>query len=96
MRTISVATGRPYNILIERGLIKGCGEEIKRVSKAKRVMIISDTNVFPIYGEAVVNSLKDNGFEVFLKEASKAKGLKLSAPVTTLLQITALHAVTLL
>lgn len=65
MRTISVATGRPYNILIERGLIKGCGEEIKRVSKAKRVMVISDTNVFPIYGEAVVNSLKDNGFEVY-------------------------------
>ena len=59
MKTISVATGRPYNILIERGLIKSCGEEIRKVSRAKRVMIISDSNVFPIYGETVVNSLKD-------------------------------------
>ena len=65
MKTISVATGRPYNILIERGLIKSCGEEIRKISKAKRVMVISDSNVFPIYGETVVNSLMDNGFEVF-------------------------------
>ena len=65
MKTISVATGSPYNILIERGLIKNCGEEIRKVSKAKRVMVISDSNVFPIYGDTVINSLKDNGFEVF-------------------------------
>lgn len=65
MKTISVATGRPYNILIERGLIKNCGIEIRKVSKAKKVMVISDSNVFPIYGDTVVNSLKDNGFEVF-------------------------------
>ena len=65
MKTISVATGRPYNILIERGLIKNCGVEIRKVSKAKRVMVISDSNVFPIYGDTVVNSLKDNNFDVF-------------------------------
>lgn len=65
MKTISVATGRPYNILIERGLINSCGEEIRKVSNAKRVMVISDSNVFPIYGDTVVESLKNNGFEVF-------------------------------
>ena len=65
MKTISVATGRPYNILIERGIINNCGEEIRKVSKAKRVMVISDSNVFPIYGDTVVNSLKENCFEVF-------------------------------
>ena len=65
MKTISVATGRPYNILIERGLIKNCGEEIRKISKSKRVMVISDSNVFPIYGDTVVASLKDNDFEVF-------------------------------
>lgn len=65
MKTISVATGRPYNILIERGLIKNCGVEIRKVSKAKRVMVISDSNVFPIYGDTVVNSLKANSFDVF-------------------------------
>lgn len=65
MKTIHVATGRPYDILIERGIIENCGEHIRKVSKAKKAMIISDTNVFPIYGEKVINSLKNAGFEVF-------------------------------
>lgn len=65
MKTIHVATGRPYDILIERGLIENCGEYIRKVSKAKKAMIISDSNVFPIYGEKVVNSLEKSGFETF-------------------------------
>lgn len=65
MKTIHVATGRSYDILIERGLIEKCGEHIRKVSKAKKAMIISDSNVFPIYGEKVVKSLEISGFEVF-------------------------------
>lgn len=65
MKTIHVATGRPYDILIERGIINNCGTEIRKVSRAKRVMVISDSNVFPIYGNTVVSSLSENGFEVY-------------------------------
>lgn len=66
MRTLHVATGnRPYDIFIERGLIKDCGNLIKGITNAQRVMVISDSNVFPIYGETVCNSLKNQGFEVF-------------------------------
>ena len=56
MRTLKVETGRPYEILIDKGLIDNCGEHIKKVSKANKIAVISDTNVFPIYGEKVVNS----------------------------------------
>lgn len=64
MRTLNVETGRPYEILIDKGLIDNCGEHIKKVSKANKIAVISDTNVFPIYGEKVVNSCKNAGYEV--------------------------------
>lgn len=64
MNTLHVNTGSPYDILIERGMLTSCGAHIKRVSAAKRVMIISDTNVFPLYGGAVSRSLTDNGYSV--------------------------------
>ncbi len=64
MRTLKVETGRPYNIIIENGVLENCGEYIKKVSKAMRVAVISDTNVFPIYGDKIVDSLTKSGYQV--------------------------------
>lgn len=66
MRTIKVSTGRPYDILIERGLISRCGELIKSVSKADRVCIVTDSNVEKLYAESVSGSIRRAGFEVKL------------------------------
>jgi len=73
MKTLHVATGRPYDILIKRGIINNCGEHIRCVSKAKKAMVISDTNVFPIYGERVISSLKSSAFDIcnFVFEAGE-------------------------
>lgn len=65
MKNVSVATGRPYEIYIQRGIIHDCGKYVRKVSKASKVMIISDTNVFPLYGERVKKSLAENDFEVY-------------------------------
>ncbi len=62
MKKLRVETGRPYNILIEKGIINNCGKYISEVSNAAKAAVISDSNVFPIYGEKVLKSLKDNGF----------------------------------
>lgn len=62
MTTIPVKTGRAYNVLIENGIIASCGQHIKSVSNAMRVMVISDSNVLPIYGSKVTESLKAAGF----------------------------------
>lgn len=78
MRTLKVETGRPYEIIIENGILDNCGEFIKKVSKAMRVAVISDTNVFPIYGEKVIKSLTNCGYQVcsFTFEAGeKSKNL---------------------
>ncbi|MBQ7522237.1 MAG: 3-dehydroquinate synthase [Clostridia bacterium] len=66
MRKISVATGRPYEILIQHGIIDSCGKIIRSVSsKSQKVMIISDSNVFPLYAERIKKSLSDVGFTVY-------------------------------
>ncbi len=53
-----------YEILLERGLISNCGEEIRKVSKANIAAIVSDDNVAPIYLDRVKKSLQDAGFSV--------------------------------
>lgn len=63
MKTLRVNAGGGYDILIERGLLKNCGEKIKRVVSAKKAAVISDTNVAPIYLETVEKSVKEAGIE---------------------------------
>ena len=64
MKTVHVDTGRPYDIFIERGIIDCCGEYAERLSKAEKVVVVSDTNVAPLYQWRVLNSLSQHGFKV--------------------------------
>lgn len=63
MKTLRVNAGGGYDILIERGLLKNCGEKIKSVVSAKKAAIISDTNVAPLYLETVEKSVNEAGIE---------------------------------
>lgn len=63
MKKIYVETGNPYNIYIERGLLDKCGSYVRDVSGAKKVTLITDTNVAPYYQWRVLNSLEKCGFE---------------------------------
>lgn len=46
-----------YPIYIENGILSDAGTYVSQVFKGKRIMIISDDNVFPLYGEIVLNAL---------------------------------------
>ena len=74
MKEIFVKTGRPYNILIEHDILDKSGEYIRPLTKAVRAVIVSDTNVSPIYSQRVKKSLESNGFEtsVFVFEAGES------------------------
>lgn len=48
-----------YPIFIENGIIKKSGEHISQIFSGQKIMIVSDDNVFPLYGQQVMNSLKD-------------------------------------
>lgn len=64
MPTVHVTTPDVYNIVIENGILTSCGNIIKNVTKAQRTLIVSDSNVAPLYLNTVSCSLKAAGFEV--------------------------------
>lgn len=64
MQKITVSGNTPYEILIDADILSQSGRYIREVSGAKKALIISDSNVFPLYGEKVLSSLEREGFEV--------------------------------
>ncbi len=65
MRKITVSGDSGYEILVSNGIISSAGEYIRRVTSARKAIIVSDTNVMPLYGQAVESSLKAAGFEAY-------------------------------
>jgi len=55
---------KSYEIKIARGLLADCGGLIKHVTSAHKVAVVSDDIVFPLYGEKVLLSLRQAGFQV--------------------------------
>lgn len=64
MKKLTVHVGDTYEIFIEKGLLKDCGKYVKVVSKAKKIAIITETNVAPLYLDTVKNCIENEGFEV--------------------------------
>lgn len=63
MRTVSVKATKNYDIIIGHDLLRSLGNYAKDVSKANKAAIISDSNVWPLYGEKAEQSLVCAGFE---------------------------------
>lgn len=62
---LEVKTARPYSVIIENGLIDRVGDVVGESRKpGEKAMLISDSNVFPLYGERVKASLEKAGFPV--------------------------------
>ena len=64
MKTIHVPASVPYDVKIGSGLLPSLGVELKTLCpKAERVLLVSDSAVFPLHGEATLNALRAAGFE---------------------------------
>ncbi len=64
MKKLTVHVGDTYEIFIEKGLLKECGKYVRAVSKAKKIAIITETNVAPLYLDTVKGCIENEGFEV--------------------------------
>ena len=64
MNTVHVKASREYDVLIAPGLLATLGDHAKAIKKVKKICIVSETNVWPLYGNAAKQSLLDAGFEV--------------------------------
>jgi 3-dehydroquinate synthase len=63
MQKVRVELGeRSYDIVIDSGILSKIGERIKGFAFSK-VAVISNPTVFNLYGDVVINSLKNAGFE---------------------------------
>ena len=65
MKCIRVNASRQYNVEIQHGALAIAGEETLKATHAiGKALIVSDENVFPLYGETVAESLRATGYGV--------------------------------
>ncbi len=64
MKKIDVRASKKYDVIVSRGLLKGCGQYIKSISRCSRAFIVSDENVAPIYLSPVMDSIRQSGIDV--------------------------------
>ncbi len=63
MREITVQASKHYQVLIGSGLLAQLGVHAAQLHTPGKAVIISDSNVWPIYGSTAEKSLADAGFE---------------------------------
>ena len=64
MQTITISASTTYNVCIGAGLLNRVGELSAPLLKGRGAVILSDSNVWPLYGQQVQASLEKAGFSV--------------------------------
>ena len=62
MKTVTVNASRSYHIFIGNSMIAEIGNYISGMKTGCKVAVISDSNVWPLYGNPVTTSLSASGF----------------------------------
>lgn len=61
-KTVAVKASGNYDITIGKGLLSNVGEILKGIKKPCRTVIVTDSNVDPLYSDAVIESLEKAGY----------------------------------
>ena len=64
MKTVRIQASTQYDILIGPGLLSQLGTRVAALGRAGKVCIVSDSNVWPRFGEAARRELQNAGLEV--------------------------------
>ena len=62
MTIVPVSASKKYDVIIGKDLISNAGTHICQITSSCTVAIISDSNVWPLYGNILERSLQENGF----------------------------------
>ncbi len=62
MEKVRVTASKEYDVHIGSGFLDSVGEMIAEIKRPCRAVIVSDDNVYSLYGEKVKSSLEKNGF----------------------------------
>ena len=73
MNVIKVNTATPYEIRGQRGILTDAGNWCRTVNRGQKALIITDSNVAPLYADAVKTSLQQADYQtdVFVFEAGE-------------------------
>ena len=74
MQTITVNASRTYQVHVGAGLLARAGELAAPLVRGREAAVVSDSSVWPLYGQAVTRSLEEAGFhtEHFVFPAGEA------------------------
>lgn len=64
MKTVTVSASKEYHVHIGSGLLPKLGSYALQTKKPCKVAIISESNVWPLYGDIAANSLEQSDFSV--------------------------------
>jgi len=62
MKRIRIHTAKPYEVLLGHGLLPEAGRWLSAVCRSKRVVIVTDKTVEPLYGKTVTKALEQENF----------------------------------
>lgn len=65
MQTISIPASTGYSVMIGDGLLSTLGAQAAAILAGRTAVIVSDSNVWPLYGEIARQALSGAGFAVF-------------------------------
>ncbi len=94
MKKLTVHVGDTYEIFIEKGLLKDCGKYVRVVSKAKKIAIVTETNVAPLYLDTVKGCIENEGFEVVSYIFPAGEGSKTTETVVGIVEFLAENGLT--
>lgn len=63
MTTVEVTASRSYRVEIGHSLLSSLGRHVEALGSVQKALIVSDSNVWPLYGEQVQASLTRSGIE---------------------------------
>ena len=85
---------RSYDIVNEAGALASCGRLAATVLSGEKICVVSDTTVAALYGESVLESLREAGFVPFLLTVPAGEGSKSPKMLAWLWEQMALHGMT--
>ena len=63
MNTVHVTASKSYDVLIGSGLLDCIGSYVSQIKKVEKICIVSDSNVWPLYGNKVKAGLSNCGMK---------------------------------
>lgn len=63
MKSVRVTASRNYEVLIGSGLLPSIADHVTAMNRVRKVCIVSDSNVWPLYGTTVQEALQKAGLE---------------------------------